>query len=312
MSAPRTLASRWVYAAKPASWPKLLVPFALGQAIGATECSWRALAAVGFGLAFTVLDLLFIVFLNDWGDRDVDLIKRRLHPDGCSKKTIPDKILPAHHLLIAGLLAGAGALLVAGIAGAVLDRPFLLPLALLALFLFAAYTLPPLKLNYRGGGELLEMIGVGCVLPSLHAYLQEGALSSAALFILPGFSVLCLASAIASGLSDERSDRRGGKRTFVTTFGNRLARRAVEGLTFSGALVWVGTGLLTDLPAWCAILPAAVVLFHGARLISLSGAALTDAFAPLGRYKLALHHAIWRGAMCAAMLFAWWHLSLAI
>ena len=55
---------RWLYAIKPASWPKLLVPFAFGQALG----TWNGLSlgALAVGAAFTVLDLLFIVFLNDW------------------------------------------------------------------------------------------------------------------------------------------------------------------------------------------------------------------------------------------------------
>ncbi|MCA9607538.1 MAG: prenyltransferase [Myxococcales bacterium] len=284
------------------SWPKLLVPFVLGQAIGLTAGGGFSLGALGAGLAFTVLDLLFIVFLNDWGDREVDAIKRRMFPKGCSPKTIPDGILPAHHLLAAGLLAGALAVGLAFAAGAWLDRPLAGPLAIAAVGVFVAYTLPPIRANYRGGGELLEMLGVGLALPWMQSYLQGGELLVPGLRLLPGFVLMALASAIASGLSDERSDRRGGKRTFVTRFGNRIGRRVVEVLTFGGALAWLATA---GLPVWVTAIPAIVAFFEAGRMLAESGAAVTDAFAAQKRYKARMHAAMWRGGLCAAMLLAW-------
>ena len=57
---------RWLYALKPASWPKLLVPMLLGQLAGfATSGSFHAAAFVA-GALFSVLLLVFIVLLNDW------------------------------------------------------------------------------------------------------------------------------------------------------------------------------------------------------------------------------------------------------
>lgn len=305
-----TLRQRWVRAAKPDSWPKLLVPFLLGQAMG-LAAGRPSLTALGLGLAFTVLDLLYIVFLNDWGDREVDAIKRRMFPDGCSPKTIPDGILPAHHLLFAGLAAGLAAAGVAFAGQWLLDRPGLGPFGLAALGVFVAYTLPPARLNYRGGGELLEMLGVGVILPWFHAYLQGGALLAPGLALLPGFALLSLASAVASGLSDERSDRRGGKRTFVTRFGNLAGRRTTEALAFAGACAWAMTGALTGaLPWWVAVPPALVAFWYTGQLIAASEAARTDAFAAQRRYKAALHRAVWRGGLCATMLLSSWHLWL--
>jgi len=304
---PETYARRWIHAAKPASWPKLLVPFVLGQALG----TWNGLSleALAIGAAFTVLDLLFIVFLNDWGDREVDAIKRRMFPDGCSPKTIPDGILPAHHLLFAGLGAGALATALGFVGGAWLDRPWLGPGALGCLALFAAYSLPPLRLNYRGGGELLEMFGVGLALPCLQAYLQGGDLTPPGSSLLFGFAAMGLASAIASGLADERSDRRGGKRTFVTAFGNLAGRRAVEALAFVGASAWALSGLFDPaVPLFVGAPAALLALGWVGALIARSGAARTDAFAAQKHYKAALHHAIWRGAALASMLLVGWNL----
>jgi 1,4-dihydroxy-2-naphthoate octaprenyltransferase/chlorophyll synthase len=295
----RSLRERWLYAAKPDSWSKLLVPFALGQAMGLGPAldagRGPSITAFVLGLAFTVLDLLFIVFLNDWGDREVDAIKRRMFPEGCSPKTIPDNILPARDLLLAGLVCGVLAIGVAILASVVLDRPLFVPAALGALAIFVAYTLPPLRLNYRGGGELCEMIGVGVVLPWLNAYLQGGRLVPESLWVLPGFATLALASAIASGLADERSDRAGGKRTVVTTIGNTLSRRAIEALVMVGALLWLATALLS-LPFWIGGGAALAVLSGAIDLRRTSAAAETDAFVPQRVYKAHLHAAITRGA----------------
>ncbi|MFK7990930.1 MAG: prenyltransferase [Sandaracinaceae bacterium] len=301
----------WIGAAKPASWPKLLVPFVLGQAIGlgAGDSAWtERTLAFGLGLVFTVLDLLFIVFLNDWGDREVDAIKRQMFPKS-SQKTVPDGLLAAHQLLFAGLAAGGLALAVAVVSGVLLGRPWLGPLAAGALGIFVAYTLPPLKLNYRGGGELLEMAGVGLVLPAFHMYLQGGEVAPG-VALLPGFALLSLASAVASGLSDERSDRAGGKHTFVTRFGNAAGRRTTEVLAFAGATLWAGSGWFAGTPVWVGAGAALVAYWYVGGTFARSGRAKTDRFSAQRQYKGALHHAIWRGGASAAMLLAAWHLLL--
>ncbi|WP_437676585.1 UbiA family prenyltransferase [Sorangium sp. So ce131] len=301
--------ARWWYALKPASWPKVLVPALCGQAVGAAAAGRLSAGALAFGAAWMLADVAFVVLLNDWGDRDVDALKRRMFPHGCSPKTIPDGILPAGALLLAGLGAGAAALLAAWGAGRALDRPLLLPLAVLALAVFAAYTLPPLRLNYRGGGELLEMLGVGGVLPVLHAYAQCGAVVPAWLCaLLPGLLLLSLSSALASGLSDEESDRAGGKRTLTTTLGNAATRRAAEALLGLGAALWPAASALADRapPAWSVAPAAAIALGFRARLVRKSPAAVTNAFAAQAVYKADLHRAIWWGmaALSAAVLAA--------
>ncbi|MEO1172640.1 MAG: prenyltransferase, partial [Myxococcota bacterium] len=189
--------ARWRYAAKPNSWPKLLVPMLLGQSLGAYLAGRIDPRALAFGVLFVVADLLYIVFLNDWADERVDRIKREMFPDGCSPKTIPDDILPARALLGAGIGAGALGLVIAWTFGHWLDRPWLFAGAAAALAVFWAYTLPPLRLNYRGGGEVLEALGVGFVLPWLNAYAQSGVLGGAGYAVLAPFVVLSLSSAVA-------------------------------------------------------------------------------------------------------------------
>lgn len=291
-------AARWRYALKPASWPKLLVPTLLGQVLGilaAGALSWPALA---LGILFTLLHGTFIVLMNDWGDQKVDAIKRRMFPDGCSPKTVADGILPARALLLVGALAGCASVLLAYLLGAWIDRPWLGLLGLACVLTFVAYSLPPVALNYRGGGEALEALGVGLLLPLFHGYAQAGVLWAPQWWVLAGFVALALASALASGLSDEVSDRVGGKRTLATSLGNTLARRATECSVLLGAGLWLLAGLgLPAIEFWATLPAVLAVLGFFIGMLRISSRASTGAFAAQGEYKQCLHRALCSGAL---------------
>ena len=189
-------------------------------------------------LLFVLSGLAFIVLLNDVFDADVDRIKRAMFPN-TSKKTLPDQIMSARVLAAGGVLA---AVLAAASLYAIAWRqqvwtPLIVGIA--GMLIFVAYSLPPIKLNYRGGGEFLETLGVGAALPLITAVSAGGTenLTPAPFFLL-GFCLLSLASAIASGISDEESDRVGGKRTFITRYGNRRGRQFIYVLLIAAALIF--------------------------------------------------------------------------
>lgn len=299
--ASRSLIGRWFYAAKIASWPKLLVPMLFGQALGvaaAGELDWTAFAV---GLAMVVLDLLYVVFLNDWGDQHVDRIKRQMFPDDSSPKTIPDGVLPARALLLAGLASGAGLVALSFCAQVSLDRPGLGWAGVGMLAVFAAYTLPPIKLNYRGGGEWLEGLGVGLALPWLGLYLQSGELWTRELWLLPGFVMLAMCSALASGLADEQSDRRGGKRTYTSEYGNRATRALIERVALFAAVVWaISMRIAHVIPTPIAAVAIVIVIVNWRRMRKVSPQATCNAFDGQRLYKYFLHQAQWRSALLIA------------
>ena len=80
---------------------------------------------------------------------------------------------------------------------------------------------------------------MGAALPLYNAYLQGGAIGPWVWPWIAGFSALSLAGGIASGLSDEESDRVGGKRTVASAYGNVAARRLSEACVLLGAGIWV-------------------------------------------------------------------------
>src|SRR5690606_20868138 len=221
-----------------------------------------------------------------------------MFPDDCSPKTIPDQLLPASAVLGAGLAAGFAALGLAFYAQLALERAALGWAGLGLLVIFLVYSFPPLRLNYRGGGEWLEGFGVGVALPCFQLFLQSGEIWVRELWLLPGFCVLALASAVASGLADEQSDRRGGKRTYASEYGNRAARALVERLVLAASLIWaVSMRLSAAVPAIVGALAVIVGLVNWRRLRKISAEARTNAYAARRLYKHFLHQAQWRSAV---------------
>ncbi len=278
----------------------MLVPAVLGQVLGWCSTGTLSLGGLAVGLTCTLLLVIYIVLLNDYGDMEVDTLKRSLFPDGCSPKTIPDGVLHETSVLLAGAGAGAMAVAVALCGELYVGRPGLFLAGIFCVLPLICYTFPPLRLNYRGGGEFLEMVGVGLVLPGFNALAQGGVFAPPLLLVLaPGLMLLALASAIASGLADEISDERGGKCTFVTEFGNATARSTIENLVLGAALMWsIGARLHPDVLSPILLTPAAVVLLLCWReMVKVSSHAQTSAFAVIKRYKTWLHRGIWGGGL---------------
>lgn len=310
-ASPSSVPARWLFALKPASWPKLLVPMLFGQSLGAAASHQSSAEPLVFGSTFTMCGLAFIVLTNDWADRRVDAIKRAMFPDSTSLKTIPDEVLSSRSVGLVGTLCGLFALAAAAAAQIMLGRQLAFAFGLGCVLIFAAYTLPPLRLNYRGGGELLEMIGVGLALPFYNAYLQAGVWGGLGWSWLAGFSTLSLSSAIASGLSDEQSDRAGGKRTVVALIGNARARRLLELFVLLGASCWMVGPILEPerAPLWIAGISVAVILWNFVQMRRTSSAAVTSAFRAQARYKHHLHNAIWHSTTLVALLL-WGRVAL--
>lgn len=288
---------KWQYAFKIGSWPKVLVPFLVGQGLGAATAGAFSWIAFLSGSIFAVMGVIFIVLINDYGDSRIDRIKRNMFPDGCSPKTVPDGILPRQHLLIGAVIAAIIGFSAAFVGGYFLGLQELLYYGMLCSLVIGLYTLPPLKLNYRGGGELLEMVGVAFILPLFSAYMQAGTWAIDGRFqVLIPYAALAMSSAVASGLSDEESDIVGGKRTIVTLLGNHHAKKVIGWLVLLGAAAFILISFALPkplLPLWLVFPCVALLVYHYSQMRQWLDAAKTNAFREQKIYKAHLHRAIW-------------------
>ncbi len=256
-------ARSWLRAARPLAHANIAPPLILGQAFAwALGHGFEPLMAV-VAHAFGVCDHLFIVFTNDVADRDADALNTSPTPFSGGSRVLQEGALRPRQLAIAALVAAATLVLGSVAAGIALDRPWLPLFALAAIALLAAYSLPPLRLSYRGYGELLQGLGVGLVLPLLGFYAQAGTLDAP----WPAFAPLVLfafVSNILTALPDAPADRLAKKASWPVRRGEPAARR--DALILSGVGLLLASQLGPPLGAsWTVVVPPSLLLIGALR-----------------------------------------------
>jgi 1,4-dihydroxy-2-naphthoate octaprenyltransferase len=219
-----TVLRAWLQASRLPSQSYIALPLLLGQlvAVRLTGRSLDVATLLGVQL-FGVLDQLFIVYANDWADQETDRRNRTATLFSGGSRVLVEGRLSPRAIGAAALVCALGLVAVSTALAVTRGVPLLVPLALSALALLWAYSYAPLRLSYRGGGEVLQMVGVSGVLP-LYGYLAQGG----ALGGFPWWLVACLlpthlACAIATALPDEPSDRESQKLTLPARVGGERA-----------------------------------------------------------------------------------------
>lgn len=117
------------------------------------------------------------------------------------------------------------------------------------------YSLPPLRLSYRGGGEFLVLVTYGPALAGAGYFVQAGPILTPLPFLLGlpiGFAVFALIA--ITQFPDRESDQKAGKRSLVILLGERrtlgLIAAAVV-LSMLSVLVFLVTGAV---PFWAGVL----------------------------------------------------------
>ena len=202
----------WIQAARPLAHVNIVVPLLLGHAaawhVTGQFDPWWLVASLVWG----VLDHLFVIFANDFGDHEADTGARTLLSGGSGVipegKLTPRQVARAAQLAAILLLSYSCVLTFAG-------RTWTPVYALAALLLMWLYSFAPVRLSYRGGGEVLQGIGVGIGLPSLAYYMQTEIPFAPAWVIWPA-ALLGVSSNVLTALPDFEDDTRARKRTSLS------------------------------------------------------------------------------------------------
>jgi len=231
MTARRSTLAALVRATRPLAHGNIAPPILYGQALAFAlthHFSWTALV---LAQAFGVVDHLLIVFANDYADREADVLQTSPTPFSGGSRVLPDGELSPS--TIRSLAIGAA------IALLVLSMFISVWLGLAAIALIGAYSYPPLRLSYRGGGELLQGLGVGVVLPLVGLTAQGATIDARVISYLAPTFVLGVAGNVLTSLPDEEPDRAARKRSPAARWGGRSARGISMGLHAIGiALGW--------------------------------------------------------------------------
>lgn len=227
----------WLKAARIPSQTYIFLPLLFGEAVALHQGhSFNVLTFLIvhlFGLSIQ----LYIVFANDYADQETDRHNVTFTPfSGGSRVLVDGDLRPVQ------VLRGASLMALASIAFGVMATlrsgsaiPTLLAGA--GILLLWMYSYPPVRLSYRGGGELLQTIGVGIVLPLMGYSAFTGSITQFPWTDLMAVLPTQLACAIGTAVPDEPSDKEDSKRTLPVILGPLAARSAVVALHAISALL---------------------------------------------------------------------------
>ena len=236
-----TKTKHWLQASRPLAQVNIAVPLILGQVAAwhiTRTFDWRwFLAAFLWG----IVNHLFVIYANDYADREADTPNRTLISGGSG--VIPEgKLSPAQ--LRRAAIASAFLLIAWSSVLAMFGRIWTPVYAVIALALLWLYSFRPARLSYRGGGEVLQALGLGVGLPSLGYYLQSEVVLAPIWITLPA-TLLGFCGNILTALPDLENDRNADKRTWPVRYGMTHARRAASaGIAFAAFGVFLWTPLL--------------------------------------------------------------------
>jgi 1,4-dihydroxy-2-naphthoate octaprenyltransferase len=210
-----------------------LVPFSVGIAL-----AWRETHRFDPGLALAAFFVVFLVEIgknavNDLYDfrsgADTAVLPSERTPYSGGKRVLVDHLLSERDLVEIAWVTFT----IAGVLGLLItfeQRPLLLLLGAGAALVSVLYTMPPVKLSYRGLGELAvgAVYGPGIVIGSVLLFGGTPTLEVFGISAMLG--ILIAVVLLTNELPDERADRLAGKRTLVVRMGRDLATLVIGAL----------------------------------------------------------------------------------
>ena len=226
-----------------------MLPYLLGVLVAWRDGAMLDPRRAWVGLVAQLLIQLSTAYVNDYFDLPTDRINRRRTLLSGGSGELASGLLPPRLALVAAAICQAGAL---GL-GLLLAGWGMRPLSWVALFtaILAAvfYTAPPLKLSWRGWGEVSAGAVAALLVPQWAYSLQTGSFSLNLLILCLPIWPLIAGMLLGIATPDLPADVQAGKRTLaVRAETSRLAGRIA---TLYAALILVGDGLaLLLLPGW--------------------------------------------------------------
>ncbi len=250
----------WLQAARITSAINIQLPLAFGSGLAYFVNDSGSVENLLWLFFYGIATQLHIVFLNDWTDRDADSLNEKPTVFSGGSRVLVENKLDPHELRNAGLVFGFLVLIWSTTVAIFMIRPHLPLICVIGLSLFWLYSLPPAKLNYRVGGEILQALGVGAVLPIVAFYLNTGTgIETDIAIVLIGYVFLQFAAAVAFTLPDIEADGKAGKGTFAVYFGVKKARVLSISCSVVGLIILRFCGIPAEL-IMCTSLPLVLIL----------------------------------------------------
>ncbi|WP_336328344.1 prenyltransferase [Halovenus sp. HT40] len=235
MAATRTLARVIFETSRPSQLVLVLGVYAFGAKIALASGATLSVPALLSGAVVLLPLAASIHYANEYADYETDAMTDRTPFSGGSgalHRTGLPRTVP--------LAAGAVSLAAGIVLTAALAFVGLLPVRAVAILAVSVafgwqYSVGPLKLAWRGLGELDNAVLGGLALPVYAAAVLDGPLGFVALASVP-FFLLVLLNLFATQWPDREADERAGKRTLAVQWPKRRLRYTYVGIAVLAAL----------------------------------------------------------------------------
>lgn len=169
--------------------------------------------------------LIATALANDYADVEADRLNRNFGAFSGGSRVIPHGLITRRHMGIAAIISGSVALSLSLIFVFFLKaHPVILGMNALGLFIGVEYSLPPLRINYRGWGELFVM-GMYSVFSILFGYVAQRGLScdQDIFFAAAPVAITMFLMILITEIPDLESDAVAGKKTLPVIAGTSMS-----------------------------------------------------------------------------------------
>lgn len=242
-----------------ASFSSLALALGITAAYGTVQWGWFLLTVLGIFAVEVAKNASGEIF--DWiTGVDLAVLPSDRSPFSGGKRVIVDNLLSIREtaaISVSGYSIG----IISGLVITMMQEPSILPLGIVGVALVYFYHAPPLKLSYRGFGEIAVALTYGPLICAGAVLVQLGELP-------PGTMGLAIPLGLWVGgflwineFPDYLADKAADKKTLVVRLGRPAAGKVFQGLMLTAALLAVITPLVTGhrgaLLGALAIVPAA-------------------------------------------------------
>ena len=252
-----------------------LTPFTAGVLLGWADDGSPDLGLLLLGYMGLVLIMLSTYYSNEYFDYEGDVVNRNYNRFSGGSRALSDGLLPKQVGIRAMAYSLAVLMVLSLIYGSLYytSRPLLAPMAAAGLLLGISYSAPPLRLAYRGMGELAIWFAYGLLTVSSGYYIVTGSMDPGAILLSLPAAFTVFSVILINEFPDHHADASVGKKNLVVRLGRERASLLYMGSNTAAALSSALAGYFMGGPMGLTIsapslgLPSlwlAITVLHGA------------------------------------------------
>lgn len=267
-----------------------VLPFLLGAVLAIRSGASPNPPLIVLGVLAVVCILTMTYLANEYFDYEIDKNNAQAGAFSGGAKVLAQGLVP-HRTVLNAAHVSMGLAALAGLAIVILFRPgpLTIPLGIVGILAGYFYTAPPVKLAYRGLGEIAIAFSYGWLAVFIAYYLLAGVPNDPFVHIITiPVALTSLSTMLTLELPDFESDDAGGRKNLVIRLGKRRAvlLNMVVLMAVAVSLLWIDYSSIPFPRTYVPVIPAAMAIYsvgvllrgdwrHPENYAALSGLALT-------------------------------------